>query len=119
MHGGIGRDSTWNNMAAIGPDFKAGYVDQAPVSNADVAPTIANILNLEIQPVGRLRGRVISEALKNGPATVPFTSGHLASDAGNSHRTIVHFQELAGERYIDRGCFIAPEEQDERPPQCP
>jgi hypothetical protein len=36
MHGGFGRDQTYNNMAAIGPDFKAGFVDAAPVSNADI-----------------------------------------------------------------------------------
>ena len=29
-----------NFMAAIGPDFKAGYVDALPVSNADVGATI-------------------------------------------------------------------------------
>ena len=27
-HGGFGRDQTWNNMAAMGPDFKAGFVDR-------------------------------------------------------------------------------------------
>jgi hypothetical protein len=118
MHGGIGRDNTWNNMAAIGPDFKAGYVDNTPVSNADIAPTLASILNLEIQPIGRLRGRVISEALKNGPATTPFTSGHTASNPANDRRTILHFQEVSGERYIDRACFVAPETQDD-PSQCP
>jgi Type I phosphodiesterase / nucleotide pyrophosphatase len=106
-HGGLGRDTTWNNMAAIGPDFKAGYVDEAPVSNADIAPTIAHILKLEMQSAGRLRGRVITEALKDGPAKIPYTSGHLASTAINELRTILHFQEVSGERYIDRGCFVA------------
>jgi Type I phosphodiesterase / nucleotide pyrophosphatase len=44
MHGSFGRGDTFNNMAAIGPDFKTGYVDTAPVSNADVVPTLAKIL---------------------------------------------------------------------------
>jgi arylsulfatase A-like enzyme len=118
MHGGIGRDSTWNSMAAIGPDFKSGYVDEAPVSNVDIAPTIANILNLEMQAIGRLRGRVMSEALKNGPANISFTSGHTASNPGGDHRTILHFQEVSGERYIDRACFVVSESQDD-PTQCP
>jgi arylsulfatase A-like enzyme len=118
MHGGLGRDSTWNSMAAIGPDFKSGYLDDAPVSNADIAPTIASILNLEMQPTGRLRGRVISEALKNGPAQVSFTSGHTASDPANGHRTILHFQEVPGERYIDRACFVTTETLED-PTQCP
>jgi len=34
MHGSFGRGDTMNFMAAIGPDFKAGYVDPLPVSNA-------------------------------------------------------------------------------------
>ncbi len=33
MHGSFGRGDTMNFMAAIGPDFKAGYVDALPVSN--------------------------------------------------------------------------------------
>ena len=118
MHGGIGRDNTWNSMAAIGPDFKSGYVDDSPVSNSDIVPTIASILNLEMQPIGRLRGRVISEALRNGPAKVSFTSGHTASEPANGHRTILHFQEILGERYIDRACFVATETLDD-PTQCP
>ena len=34
MHGSFGRVDTMNFMAAIGPDFKAGYVDALPVGNA-------------------------------------------------------------------------------------
>src|SRR6202035_1368718 len=41
MHGSFGRGDTMNFPAAIGPDFKAGYVDPLPVSNADVGMTIA------------------------------------------------------------------------------
>ena len=41
MHGSFGRGDTMNFMAAIGPDFKAGYVDSLPVSNADVGATAA------------------------------------------------------------------------------
>jgi hypothetical protein len=40
MHGSFSRADTMNFMAAIGPDFKRGFVDEAPVSNADMgAPT--------------------------------------------------------------------------------
>jgi hypothetical protein len=119
QHGGLGRENTWNSMAAIGPDFKSGYVDEAPVSNADIAPTIAHIMNLEMQSTGKLRGRVISEALKNGPDKVGGTSGHAASNPANQLRTILHFQEISGERYLDRACFVTPEGKDERAMQCP
>ena len=46
MHGSFGRGDTMNFMAAIGPDFKAGYVDPLPVSNADVGMTIAQLMGL-------------------------------------------------------------------------
>jgi hypothetical protein len=38
-HGGFERGLTFNNMAAIGPDFKAGFADDLPVGNTDLAPT--------------------------------------------------------------------------------
>ena len=50
MHGSFGRGDTLNFMAAIGPDFKAGYTDPLPVSNADVGMTIAQLLGL--RPAG-------------------------------------------------------------------
>ena len=41
MHGSFSRGDTLNFTAAIGPDFKSGYVDPLPVSNADVGATAA------------------------------------------------------------------------------
>ena len=46
MHGSFGRGDTLNFMAAIGPDFKTGYVDALPVNNADVGMTIAELMGL-------------------------------------------------------------------------
>ena len=66
MHGSFGRGDTMNFMAAIGPDFKAGYADALPVSNADVGATAAKILGLKTKPKGELIGRVMSEAMPNG-----------------------------------------------------
>ena len=56
MHGGFGRDSTYNNMAAIGPDFKPRSIDPAPVGNADIAPTLAHLL--EFAPTNTYRSAV-------------------------------------------------------------
>src|SRR5205085_3039573 len=66
MHGSFSRGDTMNFMAAIGPDFKAGYVDLLPVSNADVGVTAAQLLGLRGSQNGSLVGRVMSEALPNG-----------------------------------------------------
>jgi arylsulfatase A-like enzyme len=68
IHGGFGRDSTYNNMAAIGPDFKAGFVDRTPAGNGDLAPTVAHLIGTDLAR-GGLSGRVLSEALTSGAAS--------------------------------------------------
>ena len=75
MHGGFSRGETLNFMAAIGPDFKAGFVDPAPVSNADVGKTLARVLGLNISAKGKLQGRVIAEAMPGG--NVPKSSSGI------------------------------------------
>jgi len=59
-------------MAAYGPDFKKQFVDHAPISNSDIQPTLAKILRLKIASNGKLNGRVLEEALLDGPSSVPF-----------------------------------------------
>jgi len=107
MHGTFGRQDTFNNMAAIGPDFKKGYTDLAPVSNADVGTTVANLLGLNIPSVGNLKGRVISESLTGGPASVAFTSGLIkASDAAaNGQKTYLNYQTVGTTPYYDAAGF--------------
>jgi arylsulfatase A-like enzyme len=115
MHGGFGRDSTFNNMAALGPDFKRGYDDALPVSNADIAPTLAHILGLPLPPKGRLRGRVLAEALAGGPGFKPFLSRTLASTPTQSGlATILKIQEYDGRKYFDTA-YIEP--HPPRPPK--
>jgi len=66
MHGAFSRADTMNFMAAIGPSFKKGFVDQLPVSNADVGMTLVHLLGLRVANKGQLVGRVMEEALPNG-----------------------------------------------------
>jgi arylsulfatase A-like enzyme len=105
-HGGFGRDCTLNNMAAIGPDFKSSFADPAPVSNADIVPTIARILGLDLPSHGALKGRAIAEALAGTPESIPFTAGTSASQPADDRITVLQFQEAGGERYFDRACYI-------------
>jgi hypothetical protein len=105
MHGGFGRDCTFNNMAAMGPDFKSGFDDKSPVSNADIVPTLAWIL--EMPSKGNLKGRVITEALKNGPNRAISASKKADSSPAQGLRTILEYQEVGNERYFDRGCFVS------------
>jgi hypothetical protein len=105
-HGSLGRDNTFNNMAALGPDFKRGFVDASPVSNADLAMTAAHLLGLTLPPKGRLQGRVLTEALDGG-AVRAGTEHTVASAAdGEGKVTVLQFQQLDGRRYFDVACRI-------------
>jgi predicted AlkP superfamily pyrophosphatase or phosphodiesterase len=105
MHGGFGRGDTMNFMAAVGPDFKAGYIDALPVSNADVGMTIAQLMDLRVSAAGGLTGRVISEALPNG--IVPkLADGTISSKPdANGLQTTVKFQRVLTQRYFDAAGF--------------
>ncbi len=101
MHGSFSRADTRNFMAAIGPDFKKGYADPTPVSNADIAPTLAHLIGANLKGPGTLTGRVAQEAF-TGSKGVPFQRKSLASDpAPNGQRTILQYQEAGGARYFD------------------
>jgi hypothetical protein len=106
MHGSFGRANTFNFMAATGPDFKTGFVDDAPISNADIAPTLARILGFTMASNGKLKGRVLTEALAgqkkiNSPTKRTVTS----FPAANGKVTVLNFQELGQQRYFDEACF--------------
>jgi hypothetical protein len=102
MHGSFGRADTLNTMIAFGPDFKRGFVDRAPASNADIAVTLAKLLAIAPAGRGKLRGRVLSEAFAGQPDRLPSTCSVAASTPGPlGLRTWLHFQEAAGVRYLD------------------
>jgi arylsulfatase A-like enzyme len=102
IHGAFSRADTHNFMAAIGPDFKAGFVDPAPVSNADWANTLAHVLGLQLSDNGRLRGRVMSEALADGGAPPEARAATVRSEpAANGFMTVLNTQEAGGETYFD------------------
>ncbi len=82
IHGAFHRGDTFNFMAAVGPDFKAGYVDPDPVSNADIAVTLAHVLGLPMAAKGALGGRVMQEALPGGPDSLPITQRSVRSAPG-------------------------------------
>ena len=102
MHGSFGRQDTHNFMAAVGPDFKAGYVDPAPVGNADLAITLAKVLGLDLGGKGKAVGRAMDEALI-GTAALPATTAHVlrSAPAANGFRTILNWQDAAGTPYFD------------------
>lgn len=101
IHGSFSRADTHNFMALIGPDFRTGFVDPAPASNADVAPTLARVLGLNMPARGELKGRVLTEALAGG-AEAPATADVVASaPAANGFVTTLDRQSSGGESYFD------------------
>jgi arylsulfatase A-like enzyme len=105
MHGSFGRGDTMNFMAAIGPDFKAGYADPLPVSNADVGATAAKIMGLTQRPRGELVGRVMTEAMPNGKTPKAFSGVVKSQAADNGLRTVLNFQRVGTQRYFDAAGF--------------
>ncbi|MBW4613731.1 MAG: alkaline phosphatase family protein [Desmonostoc vinosum HA7617-LM4] len=106
IHGSFSRADTYNTMAAIGPDFKQGYQDQAAVSNADVMPTLAQVLKLKLTAQGKLVGRVLSEALVGGADNLKSQAQTLESQpAANGIKTILKYQTVGETRYFDTAGF--------------
>jgi arylsulfatase A-like enzyme len=101
-HGSLSRGETHNFMAAVGPDFKRGFVDPSPVSNADLAWTLAKALKLNFKAKGKLVGRVATEALNGGPDAARNVAYVMRSDkAANGFQTILNYQQADGRRYFD------------------
>ncbi len=104
-HGSFSRAETMNFMAAIGPNFRTGFIDTAPVSNADVGMTIAHLLGLQIPRKGRLVGRVIREAMPGG--TMPPVSARTrrSRPSATGLRTVLIYQQIGATRYLDAAGF--------------
>jgi arylsulfatase A-like enzyme len=114
-HGSLARANTFNNMAAIGPDFKKRFVVKAPVSNADVQPTLAHIMKMKIPSLGALRGRVIVEALAGGPNTIRFAPRVIRSRASSNGRsTLLKYQVADRRMYLDEACLTMSAACEER-----
>jgi len=101
IHGSFGRQDTHNFMAAIGPDFKTGFVDPAPVSNADLAVTLAQVLGLDLHPRGALVGRVLGESLVGGEVPTSTQRTLRSAPAANGFTTVINIQDVGATPYFD------------------
>ena len=105
MHGSFSRGDTLNFTAAIGPDFKSGYVDALPVSNADVGITAAKLMGLLQHAKGHLIGRVMTEAMPNGATPQAYAGSVKSKPSANGLRTVLNFQRVGTQRYFDTAGF--------------
>jgi len=105
MHGGFGRGDTENFMAAIGPDFKKSFIDEAPVSNPDIGKTIAAILGFLPRSHGRLIGRPLVEAFANGTPVESTRKTIVSEPSSNGLKTILNYQTVGDTKYFDTAGF--------------
>jgi arylsulfatase A-like enzyme len=118
MHGAFSRADTFNFMAAVGPSFKRRYSNPAPVGNADIVPTLAQVLGIEISAQGKLVGRVIGEALNGGkPASFvaracTYPAAQLGRGAAQDQppltllQPVLRVQTVGATRYFDAAGLI-------------
>jgi hypothetical protein len=101
INGSFSRADTRNVMAAIGPDFRTGFEDLAPASNADIGRTIAAILGLRMKEKGRLVGRVLTEAMPNGAKVFPKAGVLRSAPDSDGRRTVLKHQSIGSVFYFD------------------
>ncbi len=110
-HGSLSRYDLHNTLVANGPDFRAGFRDELPTANVDVAPTILHLLGIDqLQPMD---GRVITEALAGQTAPPPVVekktlSARRKTDTIAWEQTL-HVTTVNGKVYLDDGNAGAPE----------
>ncbi len=107
MHGTLARADTFNNIAAIGPDFKTAYVDSVPMSNADIAPTLAYLMHIGLPFSGTLQGRIMRETFRGVNVYTPVVNSQkrISGPSGNN-TTVLLYQSVGDERYYDEACLV-------------
>jgi arylsulfatase A-like enzyme len=95
-----------NTFLAWGADFKKGATVRTPASNVDLTPTLLALMNLD-KDMGadRFDGRVLSEALADGPdeEQVPMQVRTLfAETPDGKYRAALQITDLGHQRYIDK-----------------
>lgn len=104
QHGSMSRHEMNNTLLARGPNFRARTRIASPTGNVDIAPTVLNLLGLSIP--ADMDGRVIEEALVNGPDSVESTTdAHLAGREvlNGVYRQGITLSRVGSTVYLDSG----------------
>ncbi|HTQ25479.1 MAG TPA: alkaline phosphatase family protein [Candidatus Binataceae bacterium] len=109
MHAAAGARELHNFCAAVGPDFRRGFVDPYPSGNLDIRATIARAMGLP--PGEQGAGRVLDEALSDRKFTGSTTESRItvgrtlpAPAAATVSTTLIFSQVSDGKRrwsYLD------------------
>ena len=105
-HGSISPFELQTMLFASGPNLKSGLVSQVPSGNIDVGLTSLYLLGIE--PTGKHDGRILYEALTNGPnpEEVYFTKETTWVEKGNGtppFKEIVQRSHVKDTWYLDKG----------------
>src|SRR3989442_4390304 len=91
-----------NPLIAAGPDVREHAVSDVPTRNVDLAPTVLRLLGLPVPDT--MTGRVIEEALRDGPPLSSVQVGHVTETvktADASYELTAHISIAAGRHYLD------------------
>jgi arylsulfatase A-like enzyme len=91
-----------NTLIAAGPDVREHAVSDVPSSNVDVAPTLLHLLGMT--PAPTMTGRVIREALRDGPAIASVPVEHVVTTVRTSdggYELSAHVSRVAAHTYLD------------------
>ncbi len=91
-----------NTLIAAGPDFREHTVSHVPTGNVDIAPTLLQLLGLQAPET--MTGRVIQEALRNGPSLSSVRVNRVferVKTPDGAYELTAHVSIAAGHRYLD------------------
>ena len=101
-HGGMSPWLVRNTLILWGPDFKRGVVVRTAAGNIDIAATILAIKG--VSGAEGLDGRVLAEALREGPDQEQIQSSTKVLTTGvDGYNAAVQVTDVGGHRYIDKG----------------
>ena len=107
-HATLSEFDVHNTLAAAGPDFRRGMLNELPSSNLDLAPTVLRLLRIESP--GKFDGRILSEAMTGesmptpaAPHAVSQTLEFTRKFSSGLWRQHLRLSRVGETTYIDEG----------------
>jgi arylsulfatase A-like enzyme len=101
-HGTSSPYDVHNTLVAAGPDFREHATSEIPTGNVDLAPTLLQLLGIPVPK--EMTGRVIREALRDGPSTSSVRVQHVTETVktpDGTYELTAHSSVVDGHRYLD------------------